>query len=83
MVQFNVTDDIKGLRETLCEAQSQILGWMPENFRVHVKRLQDLLDECDRHRPLGPDGRHGDLHTATCGCEDKNEYWHFTGGLVE
>lgn len=23
------------------------------------------------HRPTGADGKHGTLHTETCGCEDK------------
>jgi hypothetical protein len=30
--------------------------------------LQVLIDECDRMRPLGPDGKHGDRHTVECGC---------------
>ena len=37
----------------------------------HVAKLQKLIDEIDVHRPLGSDGKHGRLHTPTCGCEDR------------
>jgi hypothetical protein len=33
--------------------------------------LHELVEEIDRHRPSGSDGKHGNLHTTTCGCEDK------------
>ena len=33
-----------------------------------IRRLVEILD---LHRPIGPDGKHGDLHTPTCGCEDQ------------
>lgn len=36
----------------------------------HIDRLQRLINACDDHRPLGPDGKHGNRHTPTCGCED-------------
>jgi hypothetical protein len=71
MTSYTVPDGPKMLRETLCIAQT----WMGLSMRtdklVHIERLQRLIDECDRHRPLGPDGKHGDRHTETCGCEDK------------
>jgi hypothetical protein len=61
----------KMLRETLCEAQALLTMWMPNNYDVHIARLQALINDLDKHRPLGPDGKHGNLHTRTCGCEDK------------
>ena len=33
--------------------------------------FSELLTLLARHRPVGPDGKHNNLHTATCGCEDK------------
>jgi hypothetical protein len=66
---YEIPDGPKMLRETLCLAQSAMLS-LPVS-RHHVARLQRLINECDRHRPLGPDGKHGSLHTPTCGCEDK------------
>lgn len=74
MTSYEIPDGPKMLRETLCVAQARI-GNSPDMFdpgrmREHIDRLQRLIDECDRHRPLGPDGKHGDRHTATCGCED-------------
>lgn len=66
--------DVKMMRETLCAAQSAIMH-SPTNGGAsresHVKYLQILINECDRHRPIGTDGKHGNRHTATCGCQDK------------
>lgn len=70
---YTVTDGPKMLRETLCIAQAAIansrLG--DDRKRGHIDRLERLIDQCDHHRPLGPDGSHGDRHTPTCGCEDR------------
>lgn len=62
-------DSLKMLRETFCVAQQAI----PEGPRAeeHRKRIQRVINEIDRQRPLGPDGKHGDRHTPFCGCEDK------------
>jgi hypothetical protein len=70
VTSYEVKDGPKMLRETLCAAQSA-LGRNPYDLRVyeHINRLQRLIDECDRHRPVGPDGKHNDLHTDTCGCD--------------
>ena len=67
---LEVSDSPKMIRETLCVAQSAVGRFSgPDRRREHIERLQRLIDECDRHRPLGPDGKHGELHTPTCGCE--------------
>lgn len=67
---------LKATREALCAAQSSLgeraragidVGWVPH----WVDRLQALIDQIDVHRPLGSNGKHGDLHTSTCGCEDR------------
>ncbi len=64
--------DLKMLRETLAAAQSAIDDRHEgERAHRHNDRLQQLIDEIDRHRPLGADGTHGDRHTLTCGCEDR------------
>lgn len=67
------TSSLKMLRETLCEAQSG-LTYRPGNnatYERHRGRLQMLINQIDNHRPLGPDGKHGNRHTPTCGCVDK------------
>lgn len=77
---YRVSDSPKMLRETLCLAQSMISHSSINPYRrdVHIAVLQRLIDACDVHRPLGPDGKHstrlahGNLHTDTCGCEDKS-----------
>lgn len=72
MIQLNVDTDVKMLRETLCVAQSRIATSVSPDgrWKEHSARLQLLINECDRLRPLGPDGKHGNLHNSTCGCED-------------
>jgi hypothetical protein len=65
-----VDDTPKMLRETLCVAQTHVGLSGDPRAREHADRLQRLIDECDRHRPLRPDGKHGNFHTPTCGCED-------------
>lgn len=70
LTPYIVPDSPKMLRETLCVAQSCISNGPDDpRKREHLDRLQRLIDECDRHRPLGVAGKHGDLHTPTCGCE--------------
>lgn len=72
MTSYEVHDGPKMLRETLCVAQALLgLATPPHRRDEHIARLQRLVDACDRHRPLGQDGKHGNRHTATCGCEDK------------
>jgi hypothetical protein len=70
LTAYIVPDSPKLLRETLCVAQSRIGNSPLDEGRKHehIDRLQRLIDECDRHRPLGADGKHGDLHTPSCGC---------------
>lgn len=64
-------DSVKMMRETLCIAQNAIHESSVNWSRSVSKRIQKLINELDKHRPIGPDGKHGDLHTSTCGCEDK------------
>lgn len=59
---------VKALRETLAVAQTEVCNADAE-YGKHAKILQELIDQCDLFRPLGPDGKHGDLHTPWCGCE--------------
>jgi predicted unusual protein kinase regulating ubiquinone biosynthesis (AarF/ABC1/UbiB family) len=37
---------------------------------VMSQESSSIPDACDAHRPLGPDGKHGDRHTKTCGCDE-------------
>lgn len=71
---YNIPDGPKMLRETLCVAQGRIGNSPLDEGRKkeHIDRLSRLIAECDRHRPLGSDGKHGSLHTATCGCDIDN-----------
>lgn len=64
----------KALREALCIAEAAVarsISVLPTSAVNRTGRvLADLIRDCDRHRPLGPDGTHGARHTLTCGCED-------------
>lgn len=55
------------LREDLCRRRVQAPEW-PSDI---VSAVDVLINMIDRHRPLGSNGKHGDLHTDTCGCVDK------------
>lgn len=64
-------EDLKMLHETLCVAEHAV--WRTEGSRreEHANRIGRILKEIERQRPLGSNGKHGKLHTPTCGCEDK------------
>lgn len=55
-------DSLKMLRETLCSVQRTAGA-------LHRDRIGRIINEIDRQRPLGPDGKHGNRHTPTCGCD--------------
>jgi hypothetical protein len=57
---------IKMLREDLCRRQVQQSDQWPSAIASAVDVLINMID---KHRPLGDDGKHGDLHTPTCGCD--------------
>jgi hypothetical protein len=63
--------DMKMLREALCAAQNALLHTTSSLAPSQAEHLGELVQEIDIHRPLGSNGKHGTLHTPTCGCEDK------------
>lgn len=72
MVYIKV-EDLSSLREALCVAQSaigQAYGQRQSAYALgKIGSIQEVLDEIDILRPLGPDGKHGDRHTDFCGCD--------------
>lgn len=72
-MKLEIDDTPKMLQETLCVAQGRIGNSPLDEGRKmeHIYRLQKLIDECQRMRPVGSDGKHGNRHTDECGCEDK------------
>lgn len=61
----------KMLREKLCAQQTHIpAGELEKVTRAYIGELIRILD---LHRPLGPDGKHGDRHTDTCGCHEDDK----------
>lgn len=71
--EIRTADSLKMVREALCVAQAAIGNFpnKPTNWDGCTTILQRLINDIDRQRPLGSDGKHGKLHTPTCGCEDK------------
>ena len=69
----------KMLRETLCVAEYALneLGRQKPDYNAggtittHTGRLHHLIEECDRKRPTGPDGKHDHRHTPECGCDSR------------
>lgn len=72
MTSLTVPDDPKMLRETLCVAEGAVARQTSGTDRreEHLARIARLITECERHRPIGVNGKHGDRHTLTCGCDD-------------
>ena len=65
-------DPPKMLREALCVGQALLANMATADPGIRDARVASigrLITEIDRHRPLGPNGKHGNRHTATCGCE--------------
>lgn len=60
------SSDLKTLREVLCGAQFD-LNRDGGNYKSAL--LGELIAEIDRLRPLGPNGKHGKLHTYYCQCD--------------
>lgn len=66
----------KMLLETLCvvEHALQELEKARPGFHAggtidsHLERVRHLMDECQRKRPTGPNGKHDGRHTDECGC---------------
>lgn len=59
--------DLKILREYLC-IQQTVRPTLPQDIK---DESEALITKIDCHRPLASNGKHGNLHTSTCGCEDK------------
>lgn len=71
---LTIPGDPKTIREALCVAEGATLQNVDKRNLYGAREvLGALLKECDRHRPLGPDGKHGNRHTVTCGCDDAPE----------
>lgn len=67
-------DHLKMTREALCAAQSALAerarsGLDVDRVPSWSRLIGAIIDQIDISRPLGPDGKHGDRHTPTCGCE--------------
>lgn len=79
MAKYEICAKPKTLREALCLAQgalSQFTVYSNDDLNQVMRArevLEHLIDECDRKRPLGPDGKHDDRHTPECGCEVAND----------
>lgn len=64
---------LKMVREALYYAEATMLQTVQgQRYREIV---QDLVEDIDRQRPLGRNGKHGNLHTDNCGCADRGADW--------
>lgn len=66
----------KSLRETLCLSQAALIhASTGDVWNHHVNTVQKLINEIDKLRPVGNDGKHDDRHTPWCGCEGNTGPW--------
>lgn len=69
MPALTVGADIKGMRDALTKAQHWVLAFGQGDIMAHIAKIVELINECDRLRPLNSRGEHTeDLHTPECGC---------------
>ncbi|PBI96965.1 hypothetical protein BKP42_36250 [Rhodococcus erythropolis] len=63
---------IKTVSEALSYAETALLNTYPDSEqRAHYAEvIAELLRDIARQRPVGSNGKHGELHTPTCGCAD-------------
>jgi hypothetical protein len=54
----------KGLIEHLDNQAAYVPDWQTRGL------MEMLVERLRYHHPAGPDGKHGDHHTDTCGCDD-------------
>jgi len=59
----------KQVQEAMCVVEQLILMYRPQD-KHYATIIGDLIKECQRKRPTGPNGKHGKLHTDECGCDD-------------
>ena len=73
MFDYEVPDNPKMVHEAMCLAQNLIVLYRLDGEH-YARILNNFIHECERKRPLGPDGKHGTRHTSECGCEDKSDF---------
>jgi len=59
MLDIDALGGPKMLRETMCVAQGAVLREGHAGAQLHADRIASIIDVCDQHRSLGPDGKHG------------------------
>jgi hypothetical protein len=62
---------IKTVGEALSYAETALLSAYPDSGQRarYAEVIAELLRDVARQRPVGSNGKHGELHTSTCGCE--------------
>jgi hypothetical protein len=72
LVQIDIGNP-KTARELLCKLATEACSEHPQMNAAERMIVQNWINQLDIHRPLGVDGKHGNLHTPTCGCDDALE----------
>lgn len=67
MAKLTTECSIKSTGEALAFAQAHLPN--TGQGRTYREVLQRLIDECNWQRPVGSNGKHGNLHTRRCGCD--------------
>lgn len=79
-----MSDEVpKTVHEHLCLAQAALADRVRSKRDVDmsmaaIKTLTGMLRQINEHRPEGGNGKHGEAHTETCGCEGHCAPWSMT-----
>lgn len=73
----------KTVHEHLCLAQAGLAQRVRDGLDVDmsmaaIETLNGMLRQVNGHRPVGHNGKHGQDHTDTCGCESHRSPWSMT-----
>lgn len=73
MSAITTDHSLKMIRETLCLAESALHQAARDGRdrpnASDFQHIASMIEDIDRQRPLASNGKHGNLHTPTCGCE--------------
>lgn len=77
MSDIRTIHTLKSVREALCFISTTNLK-EGDQATKYQRVIADLVSDIDRQRPLGSNGKHGNLHTKHCGCDgikDPRDTW--------
>ena len=63
---------LRTLQHTITRYAESVSHEQVPSVSTQLEIVELLLAECERKRPTGAGGKHGNLHTFDCGCEGRH-----------